>query len=297
MVVHWNIKIMKLPFDVSNNMQILHSSKGCYWNDMSAVLTKEKPHEGQRFPLPTLWIALAVDPSEVCRSVDNQIFQSRVSSDRVIITPPEQKVTDTLLRETRTLHLFMKDDLLQVVSQERLQRKFNDFSFVSSFDMEDKTLVYLLRAAKQMLIEAEGSHWRSEYLSQAIAAHLLDRYAMIEGFKIDVDVTPMPRFKLHRVEEFMKNNLNAEFSYSDLAASVGLSRTAFFNRFSKSTQMTPHQFLQNLRIRKARNLLRYSNNTIAEIAILCGYSDQAHLSRYFKRVVGIGPGRYRKEFE
>ena len=57
--------------------------------------------------------------------------------------------------------------------------------------------------------------------------------------------------------------------------------------------LTPHQFQMQNRVRKAQRLLRDSAPT-AEAALAAGFCDQSHLSRYFKQIVGLTPGQYRR---
>jgi AraC-like DNA-binding protein len=58
--------------------------------------------------------------------------------------------------------------------------------------------------------------------------------------------------------------------------------------------MTPHTYQTQLRVRQAKSLLR-TGLPIASAAIAAGFYDQAHLTRHFKRVVGVPPGRYLKD--
>ena len=70
------------------------------------------------------------------------------------------------------------------------------------------------------------------------------------------------------------------------------SRSSHFLRvFSKATGQTPHAYLVNLRVNLARELLATGTRP-AEAAVAAGFSDQSHLTRVFKRIVGVTPGHY-----
>jgi AraC-like DNA-binding protein len=76
-----------------------------------------------------------------------------------------------------------------------------------------------------------------------------------------------------------------------LATVAGLSRFELVRRFSRQVGLPPHAFQTDLRINAARRLLT-SGRPPAEVAQACGFADQAHLTRTFRRMVGITPGRY-----
>jgi AraC family transcriptional regulator len=59
--------------------------------------------------------------------------------------------------------------------------------------------------------------------------------------------------------------------------------------------MTPHKWLQLRRIQQAKTLLLESSITTAEIAVICGFADQSHLTRVFTRLVGTPPSGWRRE--
>jgi AraC-like DNA-binding protein len=76
-----------------------------------------------------------------------------------------------------------------------------------------------------------------------------------------------------------------------LSAVAGLSSFELVRRFREQLGLTPHAFQTNLRIARARALLR-AGEPIARVAAACGFADQPHLTRTFKRAVGVTPGRF-----
>ena len=80
-------------------------------------------------------------------------------------------------------------------------------------------------------------------------------------------------------------------SLADLANLCGLSRFQFLRGFSKEMGVTPHAYLIQLRVRKARRLLATGKSPV-DAALLTGFADQSHLTRAFVRQFGVTPGRY-----
>ncbi len=78
----------------------------------------------------------------------------------------------------------------------------------------------------------------------------------------------------------------------DLAADLGMSRYQVLRAFREATGMTPYAWLAQHRVARARSLLDAGRRP-AEAAALVGFADQAHLTRWFRRVMGVTPGVYR----
>jgi AraC-like DNA-binding protein len=85
-----------------------------------------------------------------------------------------------------------------------------------------------------------------------------------------------------------------DWSVDDLARDVGLSRSAFHDRFVQYVGQPPMQYLANWRIQVGARLLRESNRTVATIALEVGYDSEAAFSRAFKRMVGAPPAAWRR---
>jgi AraC-like DNA-binding protein len=84
------------------------------------------------------------------------------------------------------------------------------------------------------------------------------------------------------------------WSARELAAAVGLSRSAFFNRFKRLVGETPAQYLTRWRIHLATRLLREERASVTATARRVGYATDAAFSNAFMRVMGVRPGAYRR---
>lgn len=84
------------------------------------------------------------------------------------------------------------------------------------------------------------------------------------------------------------------WTLESLAQQVGMSRSAFAARFNLLVGQTPMQYLTYWRMQKAREFLRGSRFSTAEIADMVGYQSDAAFSKIFKKHVGFGPGAYRR---
>ncbi len=94
--------------------------------------------------------------------------------------------------------------------------------------------------------------------------------------------------------EYLEEHAARNVTLHELAAVTGLSPFHLCRVFRESAGMTPHAYQTHLRVRHARLLLR-TGVPIARTALEAGFYDQAHLTRHFKRIVGIPPGQFTRE--
>ncbi len=127
-----------------------------------------------------------------------------------------------------------------------------------------------------------------EALSTALAVHLLREYgAAVPGPKKQYG--GLPREKLVRAVEYIQDQLDTDLTVSGIAQAVYMSPYHFTRLFKESTGQTPHQYVVDARVKKAKELLITGKFTISEVAYHVGFVDQSHLTRHFKRVFGLPP--------
>ena len=125
-----------------------------------------------------------------------------------------------------------------------------------------------------------------------------ERYAIaVEGICRKLKPTPEQsterphRSSIDRALELLRERWSEPVALSELAAAASPSPSALVRRFRREVGMPPHAFQLNLRILHARELLR-RGMTPVQVAAATGFYDQAHLTRVFKRVVGVPPRRF-----
>ena len=129
-----------------------------------------------------------------------------------------------------------------------------------------------------------------EALSTALTVHLLRKYgATVPEPKSRYG--RLPREKLLRAVEYIRDQLDTDLTISEIAQAVYMSPYHFTRLFKESTGQSPHQYVVEARVRKAKELLTTGKFTISEAAYHVGFVDQSHLTRHFKRVFGLPPKR------
>lgn len=101
--------------------------------------------------------------------------------------------------------------------------------------------------------------------------------------------------QLERVRERIDAQCCEPLRLRDLCALAGVSPTRLLRAFCAAYGLTPHRYQQSRRIARARKLV-LEGMPLAQVAAVCGYTDQSHLNRWFLRIQGTTPGRLRRAF-
>ena len=96
---------------------------------------------------------------------------------------------------------------------------------------------------------------------------------------------------VHRAREYLHAFWNTNVTLTDLANIAHQSKSHLIDSFRREFGMPPHTYQIYLRIAQARLLLA-AGRPIAQVALEVGFADQAHLTRYFKRILGVTPATY-----
>ena len=109
-------------------------------------------------------------------------------------------------------------------------------------------------------------------------------------------IAPLPRAILRRVKNYMEEHLQDKLSLDELAHETDYSRAHFLRMFRAATGKTPHQYLTERRIERAKNMLLEAKKiSLIDVAARCGFSSQSHLTRVFRRQVGATPSEFKRK--
>jgi AraC family transcriptional regulator len=183
----------------------------------------------------------------------------------------------------------------ELVAEIGLTRTTADVVFPASV-VTDETITRTVRA---IAAEISGEGWGHVEMLDALVRQLvihLFRSHLTVRMSDQIELSragPVDR-RLRRAIEFMHDNFGRELALEEIAASAYLSEYHFARLFKQITRVTPHVYLANLRLERARKLLADTALPISEIASMVGYQSQSHFSKMFKSVVGITPRSYRE---
>jgi AraC family transcriptional regulator len=136
-----------------------------------------------------------------------------------------------------------------------------------------------------------GAALAAEGLARAIAVQVLREF---DHIRVTRPASAAPPVAVLKVVDYMRQRLTDTLALEEIAEVAGLSPFHFARQFKTATGHPPHDYLIRLRVDRAQELIHQHSRewTMAAIANECGFADQSHMARHFKRVLGVSPGEF-----
>lgn len=187
--------------------------------------------------------------------------------------------------------LAIEPTLLNQVGQDLVDS--DHISLIPKFmNKRDELITGIFTTLKDELeSEKIGSGLLIDSLQTTLAIHLLRKYCNIRP-KLNNYNFGLSRAKFKQIAEYIDEHLDTNLKVINLAKIAQISPCHFIRIFKNTTGKTPHQYILQKRLEKARFLLHQENTSISKIAVTVGFCDQSHFTRCFKRTYGITPRQY-----
>ena len=168
--------------------------------------------------------------------------------------------------------------------------------------LAESTTVQLTRHVRQELVDLLITARRAVNDDPEAAHRCLDRVSSLLRPVLAVDrpgagdfaVGGLAPWQVRLVCRHIDEHLSERISTEDLASIARLSACHFTRAFKASVGCTPHSFILQQRIDRAKELMLNSSEPLCQIALMCGLSDQSHLSRTFRTYEGCSPAAWRR---
>lgn len=127
---------------------------------------------------------------------------------------------------------------------------------------------------------------------------LRDKYSGVQEDHSQIEMPKVTNIKtdlMAKIDKYINDNLSeSELNVDRLSECVGLSRSQIYRKMKEIAGISPSDYIRNVKLRKACELLRESDIDISQVAYSLGFSAQSHFSTLFKRFVGLTPTEYRQ---
>lgn len=193
----------------------------------------------------------------------------------------------------KILAIALKPDFVENIFQDSLPEKI---SFQERRCETDETIAHF---AARFKAELENSTYAGrlygESLAMAFALHLLERHGDFSN-KLKLPHGKLAASQLRRAFEFVHANLAEDLSIEEIANEAYLSAFHFARLFKNTLGFTPHQYVLQNRIERAKRLMKKAPGlNLTEIGLAAGFFDQAHFTKTFKRATGATPKTFLKQ--
>ncbi len=277
----------------------LASSHGRAWDGLLAERWRHRPGDlAEIEPRETEVVVLIDGRLNVRRRGDGRLQQTTAVPGTVWLCPAG--IREDMIRLhgeiSESVHLYLPAVPLDTTALTEFDRDPANVRLQYDGGFHDPLIEQIARAVRAELSDpAPASGLLIESLSATLAAYLLRHHS-----NLDPAAARLPRAdgaldlrRLNRVKDYVAANLADELGLRELAGIACLSHHHFARAFKAAVGETPHRYVVAQRLQRARAMLWAREYSLSEIAAACGFADQAHFGRSFKRATGLSPGAYR----
>lgn len=194
------------------------------------------------------------------------------------------------LQSIELTHIILEPDLIHQVAFESVDP---DRIELTPFFVQSNPLVYqiCLSLIQEFEADAANSKLYAESAATMLSIHLLRHHSTRHHGALSQKGHP-PNHQLDRAIDYIHAHLTEDISLEAIANHLGISRYHLCRMFKRSLGVSPHQYVLQQRVEKAKLLLREGKLRMHEIAIACGFSHQSHFNYHFKRLTGATPREF-----
>ena len=197
-------------------------------------------------------------------------------------------------RRIEVVHVYLTQAELAQTCREMYEREVAEVELLDEVKADDPDIHRIaMLLAREAARGGPGSRLLVESLACQLGVYILRKHGHVL-FREPDGTGGLSSAQERAVRDYVHEHLQDNLSVGDLAGIVDLSRFQFARRFKQSTGTTPHVYVMDERVARAKTLLRRTGIPLAQVAHQCGFADQSHMNRAFGGRVGTTPGQYRE---
>jgi AraC family transcriptional regulator len=190
-------------------------------------------------------------------------------------------------------HLYLSPGAVADVAAQAYDRQVRDVELRDVLRAEDYVLCGIASTlARESRESGAGGRRYVDCLRTQACVHVLRHYANVT-FREPASSGDLSGAQCRRLIQYVDENLDQNISLADLAGVAQLSTFHFLRKFRGQFGCPPHAFVIGKRIERAKRQLARGDIPLKVVAVDCGFSDQSHMTRLFRRLLGTTPAEYR----
>lgn len=230
---------------------------------------------------------------QVNRSMDDKKRQETLAYGDCAIVPATVPHRSDWNREIEFTLLILEQTYLAQIARETVDG--DRVELIPQFSKQDPAISGIGAALKAAL-ETDGiaAKLYAEAATTFLAAHLLRHYCT-RTQSLPNFAGGLPKYKLRQAIAYIQEHLGDEISLEAIASHLNMSQYYFCHLFKQSIGISPYQYVLQQRINKAKQLLKQRQLTITDVALECGFANQTHFTKHFRKLAGMTPRAYREQ--
>jgi AraC family transcriptional regulator len=194
------------------------------------------------------------------------------------------------------LFFYLPRGALNAIADDADAPQIGDLNY-NPVSFDDPTVGSLGRAMLPALSRPDQtSQLFLDHVLLALGVHVAQTYGGMRALARPVRGGLAP-WQVRRAKEILCANLDGRVPLQEVARECRLSVSHFSRAFRRSMGAAPHNWLLTRRVEAAKEKLRDDRLSLLDVALVCGFADQSHLTRVFTRIVGVSPGAWRRALD
>ena len=263
----------------------------------SGVNYRSYTHLGMEIELPPLadYMVIAYDRGHtpVHRKVENKWKDEHLGAGDLTLLTKSARSEWAWSETIDVSHVYLDSELVESVANEVFERDVCDIRLKDQLRAQDPDIsrcVAVIR--KEVGDQSVGGALIVEAAARELTVRLLRKYADTR-FTQDVLFGGLTQSQTDRVASYVKDQLKEKITYERAAAEMGLGAWSFMRKFKATFDQSFHDYVLLQRVERAISELEKTKKPMKNVALDCGFYDQSHMNRVFRKFKSATPGMFR----